>query len=79
MKMLHTKNLIGLKKGTRFFSLIILLGAFTSCQVPEGIEDFTEETTAVLGEMDYEIGKERKISEDILITPDQENKVKVIF
>lgn len=56
----------------RFLLLLFCAFSFSSCTQPEEI---TESTVEALDE----IGKERKIGEDIQITPSEEEKVKVQF
>lgn len=53
-----------------------LLLALTSCSETEVV---TEDAVTSLDEMGQEVGKERKIGDDIQITPSEEEKVKIQF
>ena len=69
-----------LKKVSRrwgYASLLLggLLG-LASCSAPEVI---TEDAVTSLQQVGKEVGKERKIGDDIQITPAQEDKVKIRF
>ncbi len=60
---------------------LILIASFwlSSCNAPQEIDNISEGTVETIDEVGTEIGKERQVGEDVLITPEQEEKVKIRF
>lgn len=60
---------------------LFLIASFwlSSCNAPQEIDNLGENTVETIEEVGTEIGKERQMGEDVLITPEQEEKVKIRF
>lgn len=63
----------------RVFPFVLSLLFLSSCGVPEELDTFSEDTVTVVEDIGEEIGKERKINDDIIVTPAKEEKVKIRF
>lgn len=61
--------------------LLLFMGYFlTACNmVPEPVEDISENSVQTFEDVSNEWGKERKLNDDVIISPEQENKVKIRF
>ena len=63
----------------RISPLAISLIFLSACGISEELDTFSEDTASVVSDIGGEIGKERKISDDIIVTPEKEEKVKIRF
>lgn len=61
------------------FFIFIASICLTSCNVPEEIDTISENTVQSVGKVGNEIGKERRVNKDVLIAPEQEEKIQIRF
>ncbi len=59
--------------------LTIFSLCLSSCAAPSAVEDITGGTVNTFEEVSDDLGQERRINEDVLIAPEQEEKIQIRF